>query len=33
MAEPLLRARVAENVRRWMAGEDLIGPVDPSSGY
>jgi phosphoglycerate dehydrogenase-like enzyme len=33
MAEPLLRARVAENVRRWIAGEDLIGPVDPSAGY
>lgn len=33
MAEPLLRARVAENVRRWIAGEDLIGPVDVTAGY
>jgi phosphoglycerate dehydrogenase-like enzyme len=33
MAEPLLRARVAENVRRWIAGEDLLGPVDPAAGY
>jgi phosphoglycerate dehydrogenase-like enzyme len=33
MAEPLLRARVTENVRRWISGEDLIGPVDPAAGY
>jgi phosphoglycerate dehydrogenase-like enzyme len=33
MAEPLLRARVAENVRRWIAGEELIGPVDLDAGY
>ncbi len=33
MAEPLLRARVTENVRRWIAGEELIGPVDPVAGY
>jgi phosphoglycerate dehydrogenase-like enzyme len=33
MAEPLLRARVAENVRRWIAGEPLIGLVDPAAGY
>jgi phosphoglycerate dehydrogenase-like enzyme len=33
MAEPLLRARVTENVRRWIAGEDLIGPVDITAGY
>jgi phosphoglycerate dehydrogenase-like enzyme len=33
MAEPLLRARVAENVRRWIAGEALVGPVDPAAGY
>lgn len=33
MAEPLLRARVAENVRRWIAGEALIGPVDVAAGY
>jgi phosphoglycerate dehydrogenase-like enzyme len=33
MAEPLLRARVTENVRRWIAGEELIGPVDVAAGY
>jgi phosphoglycerate dehydrogenase-like enzyme len=33
MAEPLLRARVTDNVRRWIAGEELIGPVDPVAGY
>ena len=33
MAEPLLRARVAENVRRWIAGEELVGPVDVAAGY
>ncbi len=33
MAEPLLRARVAENVRRWIAGEALLGSVDPALGY
>jgi phosphoglycerate dehydrogenase-like enzyme len=33
MAKPLLSARIAENVRRWAAGEDLIGPVDPKLGY
>ena len=33
MAEPLLRTRVAENVRRWIAGEALLGPVDPASEY
>ena len=33
MAEPLLRARVAENVRRWIAGDALIGPVDVDAGY
>ncbi len=33
MAEPLLRARVSENVRRWVAGEPLIGPVDVAAGY
>ena len=33
MAEPLLRARVAENVRRWIAGEELVGPVDIAAGY
>lgn len=33
MAEPLLRTRVAENVRRWIAQEDLLGPVDVTAGY
>ena len=33
MAEPLLAARVTDNVRRWMAGEPLVGPVDPALGY
>jgi phosphoglycerate dehydrogenase-like enzyme len=33
MAVPLLSARVRENVARWIAGEDLIGPVDPAAGY
>jgi phosphoglycerate dehydrogenase-like enzyme len=33
MAEPLLRARVGENVRRWIADEPLIGLVDVAAGY
>jgi phosphoglycerate dehydrogenase-like enzyme len=33
MAVPLLSARIAENVRRWVAGEPLLGPVDPAAGY
>ena len=33
MAEPLLRARVSENVRRWIADEYLIGPIDVDAGY
>ncbi len=33
MAEPLLRARVAENVRRWVSAEELVGPVDVEAGY
>ena len=33
MAVPLLAARVTENVRRWAAGEPLVGPVDPAAGY
>jgi phosphoglycerate dehydrogenase-like enzyme len=33
MAVPLLSQRVAENVRRWLAGEDLLGPVDAAAGY
>jgi phosphoglycerate dehydrogenase-like enzyme len=33
MAVPLLRARVAENVRRYADGAPLLGPVDPRAGY
>ena len=33
MAKPLLSARITENVRRWAAGEELLGPVDPALGY
>ena len=33
MAVPLLGERVQENVRRRLAGEELLGPVDPESGY
>jgi phosphoglycerate dehydrogenase-like enzyme len=33
MAKPLLSARIAENVRRFAAGDELIGVVDPDAGY
>lgn len=33
MAKPLLSARISENVRRFAAGEELIGVVDPEVGY
>ena len=33
MAIPLLSARVRENVRRRIAGELLLGAVDPAAGY
>jgi phosphoglycerate dehydrogenase-like enzyme len=33
MAVPLLSARITDNVRRWIAGEALVGPVDPALGY
>ena len=33
MGRPRLFARIAENIRRYEAGEDLIGPVDLESGY
>ncbi|HSP04345.1 MAG TPA: D-isomer specific 2-hydroxyacid dehydrogenase family protein, partial [Acidimicrobiales bacterium] len=33
MAVPLLSARVQENVRRYLAGEELLGPVDVDAGY
>jgi phosphoglycerate dehydrogenase-like enzyme len=33
MAVPLLSARIADNVRRYAAGEELVGLVDPELGY
>ena len=33
MAKDLLSARVTDNVRRWLAGQPLVGEVDPSLGY
>lgn len=33
MAVPLLSARITANVRRWAAGDDLLGTVDPDLGY
>jgi phosphoglycerate dehydrogenase-like enzyme len=33
MAVPLLTRRIADNVRRFAAGEPLIGVVDPDLGY
>jgi phosphoglycerate dehydrogenase-like enzyme len=33
MARRLLGARIAENVRRFAAGDDLVGVVDPAAGY
>jgi phosphoglycerate dehydrogenase-like enzyme len=33
MAVPLLAARITENVRRYGAGEPLLGVVDPDLGY
>jgi phosphoglycerate dehydrogenase-like enzyme len=33
MIQPLLAARIRENVRRFGAGEPLVGPVDPDLGY
>lgn len=33
MAIPLLSERISSNVRRWIAGDELIGPVDPDLGY
>ncbi len=33
MARPLLAGRITANVERWLAGEPLIGPVDPRLGY
>jgi phosphoglycerate dehydrogenase-like enzyme len=33
MAQPLLTARIRENVRRYVAGEPLVGAVNPDLGY
>ncbi|MBX3285196.1 MAG: hydroxyacid dehydrogenase [Actinobacteria bacterium] len=33
MARPLLSARIVENVRRYAAGQDLVGLVDAEAGY
>jgi phosphoglycerate dehydrogenase-like enzyme len=33
MAKPLLGTRVRENVRRFLAGEELLGRVDVDAGY
>lgn len=33
MAVPLLSERIRQNVRRWAAGEELLGPVHPELGY
>jgi phosphoglycerate dehydrogenase-like enzyme len=33
MAMPLLAARVADNVRRYASGQELVGRVDPRLGY
>jgi phosphoglycerate dehydrogenase-like enzyme len=33
MAVPLLGERITDNVRRWIAGEPLVGLVDPVAGY
>lgn len=33
MARPLLARRITENVKRYLAGEELAGVVDPVAGY
>lgn len=33
MAVPLLSARITDNVRRWLDGEELVGLVDVELGY
>ncbi len=33
MAVPLLSERISANVRAWIDGDDLVGPVDPELGY
>ena len=33
MAQPLLTARIVDNLRRWSEGRPLIGLIDPALGY
>jgi len=33
MPQPLLADRIADNVRRLAAGQDLVGLLDPALGY
>ena len=33
MGLPLIADRVRDNVARWIAGDDLLGPVDVNLGY
>ncbi len=33
MGLPLIADRVRQNVQRWIAGDELIGPVDVAAGY
>ena len=33
MTQPLLASRIAENVRRLAAGQELLGLLDPGAGY
>jgi hypothetical protein len=33
MARAPLAKRITENVRRFAAGDELVGPVDPGLGY
>jgi phosphoglycerate dehydrogenase-like enzyme len=33
MTPPLLAARIADNVGRWIRGEPLVGVVDRAAGY
>ena len=33
MGLPLIAGRVQENVRRWLAGEELLGMIDIAAGY
>ena len=33
MAAPLLAQRISTNVRRFAAGDELLGPIDVDAGY